>query len=135
MKRLLQKNLLLFGVILTFGSFLSNAQLTTVSVTTSDQEGVDAESGMPGYFLTVNISIDDQSDLSEVSVIILDDATDLIAAMFKMSKAELESNNLLNNNQITKDFFLMESGNYRIETSVRNSHSANLPKVITTHNM
>ena len=90
---------------------------------------------MEGYFITVNVIVDDVDDLGQVAINIISDQYETLAANFRMNKSELINENLLNGNQITKQFFVFEPGEYQIETLVRNKAGANLPKIVTAHNI
>lgn len=121
---------------LFFITYNVSAQLDSVSVSASSSPGTDPSGlGMDGYIVTINVIVNDVSDLGEVAINIVSEEDEMLVANFKMDKAELISQNLLDGNQITSQLFVFESGEYKIETLVRNNKKANLPKVITIQNI
>lgn len=86
--------------------------------------------------LNVDVSVYDVDFLGLVIVALYEGGTDYPIAMVKMTLAELIAAGQKSGDTVT--LFLYEidpAGSYRIETQVRNFQDANLPLVVTNHNI
>lgn len=126
--------ILLFGGLLHFGVA---AQLDSIAVDVSTVSGVNPmDTTEAGYIMTVDVVVNDINDLGDLAVIVFDEEQEWVVARLIGTKAELIAQNLVSGNEISVDFFIRESaGIFRVETLVKNNIKAQLPRVITSHNL
>ena len=130
------------AIVLISLSFNSYSQIDSVNVAitfTSEIDSVTPDS-LGNYSLVdvinINTSIYDIDFMGEVIVTIYDGATDFPISKVKMTAQDFIDQNLKVGSTVTTKLFGGNvAGSYRIETLVRNFQGADLPVVITNHNI
>ena len=111
-------------------------QIDSVDVNIHFETGTSPWDSSTVDILHVDVSVYDVDFLGVVVATLYEAGTDYPISMVKMSLAEFITANQKSGETVTVLFYeIAPEGSYRIETQVRNFQDANLPLVVTNHNL